>query len=265
MMLKNKTVWITGASSGIGEALAYEWAKRKCNLILSALTEDSLLPLKDKCEQEYHVFVHIEAFNLDSPEEIEKAANNVFQKFPKVDVMINNGGISQRSLVTETSLEIDHKIMQIDYFSAVQLTKLVLPKMIENGGGYISATSSISGKFGFPLRSAYSAAKHALFGFFETVYLENKQHNIHVTIAIPGRVQTNISLHALNKEGKAHGKMDDGQNEGITAESCAKQYIRAIEKNKVQVLIGGKELLMVYIKKFLPKVFYKLATKIKPT
>jgi short-subunit dehydrogenase len=137
--------------------------------------------------------------------------------------------------------------------------------MLEKGEGYIGVTSSISGKFGFHLRSAYAASKHALHGFFETLRSEVYDHNIKVLIAFPGRIKTDISLHALTKDGTAHGKMDEGQGTGITAEKCAKQYVNAIRKDKKEVLIGSKELLMVYIHKFLPKLFYKLARKINPT
>jgi dehydrogenase/reductase SDR family protein 7B len=135
--------------------------------------------------------------------------------------------------------------------------------MIKQKSGYIAATSSISGKFGFPLRSAYAASKHAICGFFESLRAEVYNDNIKILIAFPGRVKTDISKHALTKDGTPHNKMDDGQNFGISAEKCAKKYIRAIQKDKKEVLIGGKELLMVYIKKYFPKLFYKLAHKIK--
>jgi short-subunit dehydrogenase len=162
-------------------------------------------------------------------------------------------------------MEIFRKIMEINLFGAVLLSKYVLPVMLKNGGGHIVATSSISGKFGFNLRSAYAASKHALHGFFESVRLENYKENIRVTIVCPGRVRTNISLNALTAEGKAHGKMDDGQDGGISAESCAKQILKAIRKNKKEVLIGGKELLMVHFKRFTPFIFNRIIRNIKPT
>jgi short-subunit dehydrogenase len=155
--------------------------------------------------------------------------------------------------------------MEIDYFSYVILTKAILPGMIEAKEGCIAATSSISGKFGFPLRSGYAAAKHAIQGFFETLRIELKPHNINVTIAYPGRVNTNISLSAILKDGKAHGEMDDGQASGISAEKCAKIYLKAIAKGKPEVLIGGKELLMVHIKRLFPGIFYRVINKIKTT
>jgi len=179
-------------------------------------------------------------------------------------VLINNGGISQRSWSWETSLEVDYRIMNINFFGAVILTKALLPSMIEQGGGYIAATSTITGKFGFPLRSAYSASKHAVQGFFETLGIELAPKNISVTVVMPGRVQTNISVHALTKDGSPHGEMDPGQSSGMAADVCAKRYLDAIYKRKHEALIGGKELMMVHIRRFFPGLFYRIAGKIKP-
>ena len=264
MKFKNKVVWITGASSGIGEALTYEFARQGAKLVISSNQQHELEKVKLACEN-LGAECYIQFLDVTEIEKMQSITDGLIDKFGRIDVLVNNAGISQRSLVVETSLEIDRKIMEIDYFGTIALTKTVLPYMIKNGGGYIAATSSISGKFGFPLRSAYSAAKHALHGFFETLRAEVYDHNIKVLIAFPGRIKTNISLHALTKDGTAHGKMDEGQNTGISAEKCARQYLNAIRKDKKEVLIGASELFMVYIHKFFPKLFYKLARKIKPT
>jgi len=264
MFYKNKVVWITGASSGIGEALVYELAKQKAIIVISSNQQDELDRVKQNCDK-LQAECYIQFLDVTNSEKINLATTEIITKYGKIDVLINNAGISQRALVVETPIEIDRKIMEINYFGSVMITKAVLPYMIKQQSGYIAATSSISGKFGFPLRSAYSAAKHALHGFFETLRSEVYHHNIKVLIAFPGRVQTNISLHALTKDGSPHGKMDEGQNTGITTEKCAKQYLKAIEKDKKEVLIGSTELLMVYIHNFFPQLFYKLARKIKRT
>lgn len=264
MDFTNKVVWITGASSGIGEALTYEFARQKARLIISSNEIKELERVKRNCE-DIGAACFIQFLDMMEIEKMKTVTNELVQKFGSIDVLVNNAGISQRSLVEETSLEIDRKIMEIDYFGTIALTKAVLPYMIKNRLGYIAATSSISGKFGFPLRSAYAAAKHALHGFFETLRAEVHDYNIKVLIAFPGRIKTNISVHALTKEGKAHGKMDQGQDTGISAEKCARKYVRAIRKDKKEILIGSTELLMVYIHKFFPGLFYKLARKIKPT
>jgi short-subunit dehydrogenase len=263
MKFKDKIIWITGAASGIGEALAYQSAAYGGKLILSDIDEVGLSRVSAGCESSGTTVLNL-PLDLSSTESIEKAVVIALEHFGRVDVLINNGGISQRSLTWETSLEVDRKIMNINFFGAVILTKAVLPYMMEQGSGYIAATSSITGKFGFPLRSAYAASKHATQGFFETLGIELADKNISVTIAMPGRVRTNISVNALTRDGTAHGKMDPGQATGITAESCARKYLDAIYKRKSEVLIGGKELIMVHIRRFLPSLFYRMARRIKP-
>jgi short-subunit dehydrogenase len=258
-----KIILITGASSGIGEALAYQWSKEGHFLILLALYDDELRLVQNKCA--YPDKCKILSLDLSKPEEVEQAADAILKEFGRVDILVNNGGISQRSLVMETPMEIDRKIMEIDYFSGVILSKKLLPAMLANKSGHIVVTSSIVGLFGFPLRSAYSAAKHALHGFYESLWAENHIQGIDVTIVCPGRVQTKISFHALTKDGTPHGKMDDAQANGFTTEQCAKKIIKAVKKKKKEVYIVEKELLMIYFKRYIPYIYYKLVSKIKTT
>ncbi len=261
---KNKTVWITGSSSGIGEATAYEFAKRGANLILTALEADILENVKSKALQLGAPAVEVLPFDLSRIEELDSLADKALHKFGKIDILYNNAGISQRSNTVETSMDIIRKIMNVNYYAPVILTKALLPKMIEQGGGHLVVTTSIAGRFGFPLRCAYSSSKHALYGFFETVQAECFDQNIKVTIVCPGRVQTKISFYALEKDGSQHGKLDAGQADGTTPEHAAKKIVKAIGKEKREVLIGKKELLMLYIKRFFPGLAAKLARKIKP-
>jgi len=165
----------------------------------------------------------------------------------------------------DTLFEVDKRIMDINFFAPVLITKLVLPDMIQKDSGTIAVTSSITGKFGFPLRSAYSASKHALYGYFETVQAEYYDRNIRVVMICPGRVNTNISINALEENGKRHGILDSGQAGGIPAEKAAKQIVDAIFKQKPEVFVGGMELLMVTIKRLFPGLARKLIRKIKPT
>ena len=137
--------------------------------------------------------------------------------------------------------------------------------MIKRKSGHIVAISSITGLFGFRLRSAYSAAKHAMIGFYESLWCELTDQGINVTIVCPGRVHTNISLHAITKNGEAYGLMDHGQDSGTSAQVCAKQILKAVKSKKVLVYVGGKELLMVYFKRYIPWLFYRLVTKVQPT
>ena len=264
MLFKDKVCWVTGASSGIGEALAYRLAREGAQLIISSNQPVELEQVASRCLK-HTSFCNAIAFDLNNPDEVSRVAKETVEKFGPIYLLINNGGISQRALAPETPLELDRKIMEIDFFSYIILTKAVLPGMLSAGEGFIAATSSISGKFGFPLRSAYAAAKHAIQGYFETLRLELQPHNISVTIAYPGRVRTNISLSAIEKDGKAYGKMDPGQATGIPVERCAEEYIRAIKKRKPEKLIGGKELLMVHIKRLFPSLFFRVIKNVKPT
>jgi len=264
MFFKNKLCWITGASSGIGKEIAILLAKEGAKLIISSNEEIELDGVQQICLK-HTSFCEKIVFDLSNSFDVEETAKKVLTDFGTVFLLINNGGVSQRSLIVESSVELHRKIMEIDFFSYLVITKAVLPGMIERHEGYIAATSSIAGKFGFQLRSAYSSAKHAIQGFFETLRIEMLPHNIHVTIAYPGRVKTNISYNALKSDGNPHGTMDDGQAGGITAEKCAKKYLRAIKRKKPEVLIGGIELVPVYIKRFLPKLFFRIISKIKTT
>lgn len=262
-LFKNKTVWVTGASSGIGEAVALAFAHQGAGLILSARRRGELERVQADCLAAGSPFCHIVLLDLASPSSIEDAAHVVLALGP-VDILFNNGGISQRSLTIETPIENDRRIMEVNYFGNIALTKAVLPSMIARGTGRIVVSSSITGKFGFPLRSAYSASKHALHGFYESLQTELGRSGVGVTIIVPGRVVTNISYHALEKDGSAHGQMDPGQATGISAERCASQILKAIRRGRRETLIGGTETLMVYIRKFCPALFFWIAQRVKP-
>ena len=259
----NKIVWITGASSGIGEATAYRMAQENATLILTALERDLLEKVAERCKSLGAPDARPLPFDLSQTEQLPQLAEEAMSLFGRVDVLYNNAGISQRATVLDTEMPVIRKVMEIDYFAPVILTKAVLPKMIENGGGQLVVTTSIAGRFGFPLRCAYSSAKHALYGFFETVQAENYDKNIRVTIVCPGRVRTNISFYALEKDGRQHGKMDAGQAKGITPEKAAEIIVRAIYRKKREVLVGSTELVMARIKQFFPGLCARLARKIK--
>lgn len=263
MTIKNKIIWITGASSGIGKALAIEASKAGAKLILSARNVEALQEVQQLCIKNSEC--QILPLDLTETSQLPRLTQEALNFFGQFDILVNNGGISQRSLVEETDLEIDRKIMEVDYFGSVALTKCVLPFMIEQKSGHIVVISSVTGLFGFPLRSAYAAAKHALHGFFETLRAEVIDRNIGVTMVCPGRINTNISYHALTKDGAEHGKMDEGQAKGIPADVCARKIISAIKKKKKEVYIAKGELVLIYLKRFFPTIFYNLVPKIKPT
>src|SRR5574344_1406572 len=199
-----KIVWITGASSGIGKATAEELAKEGATLILTALEADLLLEEEKICIAKGAADVYSLPCDLSDTENLADIANQAWYIFGGIDIVYTNAGISQRSLTAETEMKVFHKVMNTDYFAPVIITKTILPKMLKSGGGQFVITTSIAGRFVFPMRSAYCSAKHALYGFFETVQAEYYKQNIHVTIVCPGRVKTNISLHALEKDGTPH-------------------------------------------------------------
>ena len=221
-ILAGKVVWITGASSGIGEALVYEFARQGSVLIISSNDPAALERVKSACSKD-KVEIICAPFDLSETSGIEQIVETMIKKLGKIDYLLNIAGVSQRSTITETPLWLDRKIFEINYFGTIALSKAVLPYMIRNKSGHIIATSSISGRFGFPLRSAYSASKQALHGFFETLFLENKKYNIKSSIIIPGRVKTNISINALDKNGKEHGVMDNGQANALLPDAAAKR------------------------------------------
>lgn len=260
---QNRVVWITGASSGIGKALCMEFAKYGASIILSSRKKKDL----EKVVQELgpQVKTKIAPLDLMDQSNFEQIAQDSFAWQGRLDCLIHSGGVSQRGEASETPIEIDRRIMEINYFGAVALTKTVLPFMQQQGFGCFVPISSIAGKFGFFWRSAYAASKHALQGFFESLLLEEAKHNIQVTLVYPGKINTPISMSAINEKGEPHGEMDHNQETGMSAEICAQQIIIAVEKEKKEVLIGNKEIKAVKLKRFFPRLFWKVIAKQSPT
>lgn len=262
MDLKGKIVWITGASSGIGEALALAMNSAGAVVVISARRGDELTRVKETCSDPARVMIL--PFDLAEPELFRNHVAQIIATYGRIDILVNNGGISQRALARETTEEVDQRIMSINYFSNIALTKAVLPEMRAQQEGKIVVISSIAGKFGFYLRSSYSASKHALHGYYESLRLEEEDDGISVMMVCPGRVQTNISKYAVNAEGGMHGKMDSDQLQGIPANKCATDIIKGIQNNKEEIYSGGKELMVIKLKKYLPSIFRKIIRKQRP-
>lgn len=262
MRFKDQVVWITGASSGIGEALAYAFSREGAKLILSGRREAELERVRQGCDgSKERVFVlplDLTQFDLFS----EKTA--VAQShYGRVDILVNNGGVSQRSLVKETDFAVDLAVMNTNYFGAVGLTKAVLPAMLARRSGHIVVVSSLMGYLDTPLRSAYAASKHALHGYFDSLRAELWRDNVKVTMVCPGYVRTEISINALKGDGSRHGKMDAAQAKGISAEKCAAKTLDAIARGREEVMIGGIEVMAVYAKRFLPSLYSKIIRRVK--
>jgi dehydrogenase/reductase SDR family protein 7B len=261
-IFQDKVVWITGASSGIGEALAKRFALSGAKLVLSARRISELERVKEAVQLPDDR-VLILPLDLSETATIHALTEQVLKKFERIDILVNNGGISQRALTKDSPLEIDRQIMEVNFFGTVAITKSVLPHFLKQQSGQIIVISSISGKFGFYFRSAYSASKHALHGFFESLRMEVDKDNIKVLMVCPGKIRTNISVNAVTASGEKHNKMDPGTDEGLSAEHCAAKILQGVEKGKEEVFIGGKELLAVWIKRFFPGLFSKLIKKQK--
>jgi short-subunit dehydrogenase len=259
---KDKVVWITGASSGIGEALVHAFANAGAKIVLSARRAEELERVRKEAKLSESNSL-ILPLDLSDTSQVQGLAAKIIDKFGRIDVLVNNGGISQRSLTKDTPLEIDRQVMEVNFFGTVAVTKAALPYMIKQKSGHIVVISSIAGKFGFWFRSAYSASKHALQGFFEAMRMEVEADNIKVLLVCPGKIRTNISVNAITESGSKHNKMDEATEQGMSADECAQRIISAMNREKEEVLIGGKELKAVTIKRLFPRLFSKLIRKVK--
>ncbi len=259
---ENKTVIITGASSGIGKALAEEIATKGTDLILAARRLEELERTKAICEEK-GATCEIQFLDISSEASIEEFVSNVKLSHAKIDILINNAGISQRSQAEETPLAVDRRIMEVNFFGQVNLTKCLWPLLLKAEKANIVLISSVVGTFGFPQRSAYSASKHALEGFFESWLLENKHPHVHFSIVSPGRIKTNISYSALKSDGTPHATMDDGQAKGISATDCANKIIEGVLKNKRKIYVAKGEMVLVVLRKIFPFIYFRLVKKLK--
>ncbi|WP_127019126.1 SDR family oxidoreductase [Flagellimonas beolgyonensis] len=257
--IAGKTIWITGASSGIGKSLALALSSRNCNLILSARNAGALQEVKSLCGNGDNIAVL--PLDLNDHEGMNEVVNNALSLFGKVDILVNNAGISQRSLIKDTDFSVYKKLIDIDYLGTVALSKAILPHFIQNQNGHYVTVTSLMGKFGSPYRSGYCGAKHALHGFFDVMRMEHEKDGVKVTLVCPGFVQTNVAKNALTSDGSPQEQDDVATQNGVTPEYAAQKMIAAIEKDKFEVYIGGKEIKGIYLKRFFPKLLHKVVLK----
>jgi short-subunit dehydrogenase len=261
---EGKVVWITGASSGIGEALAQELAKEGARLVLSARRRALLEALRDRCPRPEEAFVL--AMDVADTERATEHVRAALAAFGKVDVMVHNAGIGQRSLIAETPLSEDRRIMEVNYFGVVALTKALLPEMRARGGGHFVVVSSVTGYVGTPLRSGYAASKHALHGFFESLRAEGHADGIAVTMVCPGFVDTDIALKAIEAAGGSQAKKDEARAKanvhGISAAECARAMVDGIARRPREVYVGGKEIAGIYLRRYAPGVLARLLRRV---
>lgn len=258
-----KIVWITGASSGIGEALAHELARRGAILVLSARREALLEQVRQRCERpDQHMVMPID---LTATETLSDATAKVLEQVGHVDILVNNGGISQRGTVAETTIDVDRRIMEVNYIGTVALTKAVLPSMLARRRGQVVVISSLMGKIGTPLRSAYAASKHALQGFFDCLRAEVHDQGVHVSVISPGYVRTDITRNALTADGSTYDQIGDAQSKAMPAQEFARRCADAIANDTQATMIGGPEVWAARLAPFFPRVYSYLVRRIKST
>jgi short-subunit dehydrogenase len=264
--LKGQVIWITGASSGIGEALVYHLAHQGARLILSSRRKEELERVKGNCPQYAQADIRVLPLDLSESSTLKLMAEAATQMFGHIDILVNNGGISQRSMAKDTVLDVDRRLMEVDYFGTIALTKGLIPHFIQRKKGQFVVISSVLGMIGASNRTGYSAAKHALHGFFDSLRAElwNESKDIHVTIICPGWISTNLAMHALTASGAELNDEDQRNSKGMTPEALATKIVSAIRKKKEEVYIGGlKEMSAIYLKRFVPGIFSKIVRKVK--
>ncbi len=263
MNFENKVIWITGASSGIGEALAYTFAKRKAKLVLSARRADELERVKKNCHLPDESILVL-PLDVAEHHKAEEAAKTVLQKFGQIDVLINNAGLSHWSKIKDMSMEVLQRIINVNFLGSAALTKAVLPSMLDRRQGHIVVVSSILGKIVTGKQAAYNASKHALHGFFDTLRAEYGKGGIKVLLVCPGFVNTNVAKNSLNKEGQPINKNNKMIESGLDPLYVSEVILSAIDKNKEEIIIAGsKEKMAVMVKRFFPSLFSKIISNTK--
>ncbi|MEE4244972.1 MAG: SDR family NAD(P)-dependent oxidoreductase [Kangiellaceae bacterium] len=252
----NKIVWITGASSGIGQATALALAEYGATLILSSRNQQKLEDVCGRCANpERHLVLPLD---LES-RQFDEQVSTVFQRFRHVDILLNNGGISQRALALDTAPQAMQKVFDIDFFGTVELTRQVAKRMKARQQGQIVNISSVAGKLGAPFRSSYCGAKHALIGYMDCLRTELTPYNVNVLNVCPGFVQTNVSINAINETGDNYGKMDDDVASGIPLDNFTKSLVKAIAAKKNEVVVAtGLPLVATYLRRFFPNLLFKM-------
>lgn len=258
--LDKKVVWITGASSGLGEALAKACAKQGAQVILTARRFEVLEQVRANLFQpERHI-----SFAMDVTDEaqVQHTYAQVLEKFGRIDWLINNAGLSQRALISDTSMHTERAIMEIDYFSQVFLTKTVLPTLLKQQSGRVVFISSVAGLLGTQYRASYSAAKAAIHLWANSLRAEVAEQGVQVSVVFPGFVQTNVSFNALNGAGQAQGHQDEAIANGLSADDFAAQVLKALMHGKEYIVVAGaKEKLGVMLSRLSPKALYKVIRK----
>ena len=255
-----RRIWITGASSGIGRAMALACATRGAKLVLSARRREVLEAVRAETGRPDAVrIVTLDQTDLDGA---AAAAREAIAAFGGLDVIVLNGGISQRSLAMETTVAVDEQLMRVNYLSNVAMIKAILPALVAQPSAQIAVVSSLVGVIGSPYRSGYAASKHALHGFFDSLRAELPEH-VGVTMLCPGFVKTDVSVNALTGDGSPLGQMDHAQAHGLSAECFAERALAAIAARKREVYIAGPERRAIWLQRFAPGLLARMLRSAK--
>ncbi|MBU2873496.1 SDR family oxidoreductase [Marinobacter salexigens] len=260
--MTDRTIWITGASSGIGEALAVRFAQEGARLVLSARRQSELERVAERCRDNGLSADQVLVLPMDVTnwEALPGAVQTVLNQFGQVDLLINNAGLSQRSLCVETEMSVYRQLMEVDVMGQIALTKAVLPHMLERGVGHIAVTASVAGKVGAPLRTGYCAAKHAVMGFFDSLRTEVEGQGVHISTIVPGFIRTDIARSALAGDGKASDLKDDDIENGMDVNDCAEVVVKGLNAKKREIPVGkGKEMAALWLKRLAPEVLFRMA------
>lgn len=259
-MFAGKVVWITGASSGIGEAFAKALHAQGAKLILSALDQEELTPVANRL-----VGSHALAFDVADFDSLPEIVSRAEALHGRIDVLINNAGITQRALAKDTNFGVYRRLIDIDLMAPIALTQLVLPGMVDRNDGHIIAMGSVAGKFGSPLRTAYCAAKHGVFGYFDALRTEVSHDGIQVTVVAPGAVKTNLARNALTAEGGAFGKTDRFIEGGYSPDYLIDRVLTAMRKGRREIIVArGLEAFGYRLRQFFPEMAFDRIAKATP-
>lgn len=258
---QGQVIWITGASGGIGAALAVQFAAHGARLVLSARRTDALEAVKKDCVSAGLTQDSVLVLPLDVAltTAMPAAVEAVLAHFGHVDLLINNAGISQRSLCLETELDVYRHLFEVDVIGQIALTQQVLPHMVSRGSGHVAVTASVAGKVGVPLRTGYCAAKHAVMGFFDALRTEVAHLGVSVTTIVPGFIRTDIARNALTGTGAPTGAEDEDIEGGMDVNECATVILRGFADGIEEIAVGrGAEMDLLNLKRSDPTGTFRL-------
>jgi len=255
--MREKISIITGASSGIGKAICYELAKQGSHIVLVARRENLIKDIATDIANKYNVRTLAITADVSNEEDCKLFIDKTIANFGKIDILINNAGISQRAMFADLELNVIKRVMDVNYWGTVYASKFALPYILKTKGSIV-AVSSISGMSPLPARTGYCSSKYAIHGFMDSLRIEQLKSGVHIMVAAPEYVESEIRKHALLNDGKEQGDSPRHEKGMLTAESVAKRIVSGIKKRRRTMLIGRKGIIAVGLARFTPKFMDRL-------